>query len=46
MKQVLGKIKVFLSTKSAMVALSFFGLYLLSTGVSLAVFSFVKRSAP
>ena len=44
MKQVLGKIKVFLSTKSAMVALSFFGLYLLSTGVSLAVFSFVKKS--
>ncbi|MFZ5932613.1 MAG: DUF3048 domain-containing protein [Patescibacteria group bacterium] len=37
------KLKLFISSKSAMVALCFFGLYLLSTGISLAVFSFVKK---
>lgn len=42
MNNLLQKAKVFLSTKSAVVALSFFGLYLLSTGVSLAIFSFLK----
>lgn len=43
MNNFLQKAKAFLSTKSATIALSFLGLYLLSTGVSLAIFSFAKK---
>jgi len=43
MNNFLQKAKVFLSSKSATIALSFLGLYLLSSGVSLAFFSFVKK---
>jgi len=43
MNNFFSKAKVFLSSKSATIALSFLGLYLLSSGVSLAFFSFVKK---
>ncbi|MBI2066339.1 DUF3048 domain-containing protein [Candidatus Woesebacteria bacterium] len=43
MDNFFSKAKVFLSSKSATIALSFLGLYLLSSGVSLAIFSFVKK---
>lgn len=43
MNTTFDKIKTFLASKSATIALSFLGLYLLSTGVSLAVFSFVRK---
>ena len=43
MNNFFSKAKVFLSSKSATIALSFLGLYLLSSGVSLAIFSFVKK---
>lgn len=43
MNNFLAKLKVFLSSKSGTIALSFLGLYLLSTGVSLAIFSFVRK---
>ena len=43
MNSFFSKAKVFLSTRSATIALSFLGLYLLSSGVSLAVFSFVRK---
>ncbi len=43
MNNFFSKAKVFLSSKSVTIALSFLGLYLLSSGVSLAFFSFVKK---
>lgn len=43
MNNFFSKAKVFLSSKSATIALSFLGLYLLSSGVSLAIFSFVRK---
>jgi len=43
MNSFFSKAKVFLSTRSATIALSFLGLYLLSSGVSLAIFSFVRK---
>jgi hypothetical protein len=39
MKEFLEKAKKFLSSKTFMVVASFLGLYLLSSGVSLAIFS-------
>src|SRR3990167_1989964 len=41
MKEFLEKIKKFMSTKAFMIGASFLGLYLLSTGVSLALFSYL-----
>ncbi|MEK7112903.1 MAG: hypothetical protein AAB875_06355, partial [Patescibacteria group bacterium] len=43
MNNYLAKLKVFLSSKSGTIALSFLGLYLLSSGVSLAIFSFLRE---
>lgn len=43
MNNLLQKAKAFIASKNATIALSFLGLYLLSTGISLAIFSFLKK---
>jgi len=44
MKNLKGKIVGLITSKSFTLALSFIGLYLLSSGISLAIFSFLKES--
>ena len=44
MREIIGKIQKIISTKVFMLTLSFVGLFLVSTGVSVAVFSFILKS--
>ena len=44
MKKLLEKIQKIISARAFMLALSFVGLFLVSTGVSVAVFSFVLKN--